>query len=137
VSIKTISVWGAVALVVVVMVAALLPSDDAVRRATELSYSDMLERVEAGEAVEARTKGSMILLRTRDARDYVIYVPDGTMADTVRQLNAAGVNVRATPPLRGPTLGDIILGLLPMLLLIGSVYFFMRLMQAKAQVSGK
>ena len=54
-----------------------------------------------------------------------------------RQLHEADVDIRATPPSRGPTFGDIVLGLLPMLLLIGSVYFFMRLMQAKAQVSGK
>jgi cell division protease FtsH len=73
----------------------------------------------------------------RDGRQYVAYVPEGAMADTVRQLRAADVEVRATPPRSGPTLGDILLGLLPMMLLIGAWYLFMRQLQAKGQDSGK
>ena len=45
------------------------------------------------------------------------------------RLDAAGVDVQTQRPNNGPGIGDILLGILPMLLLIGAWFFFMRQMQ--------
>jgi cell division protease FtsH len=61
-----------------------------------------------------------------------VVVPEGAMAETVDRLYRANVRIEAREQARGPTLGDILLGLLPMLLLIGAWFFFLRQMQRSA-----
>src|SRR6185295_7125614 len=64
------------------------------------------------------------------AQDYVTFIPNGTMPSIVQRLDAAQVEVKTERPRQGPSIGDFILGVLPMLLLIGAWFFFMRQMQA-------
>jgi cell division protease FtsH len=52
------------------------------------------------------------------------------MGPLVQRLDEANVQVNGSPPRTGPTLGDVLLTALPMLLLIGAWFFFMRQMQA-------
>jgi ATP-dependent Zn protease len=59
------------------------------------------------------------------------------MPETVRALRAAGAEIQAERPRTGPTLGDVLLGILPMLLLIGAWYFFLRQMRAKSGPGGR
>jgi len=47
----------------------------------------------------------------------------------VERLDAKNVEVTTERPKQGPSIGDILLGVLPMLLLIGAWFFFMRQMQ--------
>ena len=128
--VRTIMIWGAVAIVVVVLFA-LVQGPSAERNVPELPYSDLLTRTEAGAVESVRTSGSAIMMTEKDGRTYLTYVPEGAMADTVRRLHDAGVRISVERPRSGPTLGDILLGLLPMFLLIGAAYFFMRQMRAQ------
>ncbi|HYD73804.1 MAG TPA: ATP-dependent zinc metalloprotease FtsH, partial [Candidatus Binatia bacterium] len=128
--IRSLLIWGVVALVLVVAFAAMQGGNNATRNATELGYSQLLERVEAGDIAEVTTQGEMLISDTRDQKHYVTYLPTGTMSTVVPRLEAAGVTVKTKAPARGPSFGDILLGILPMLLLIGAWFFFLRQMQS-------
>ena len=128
--IRSLLIWGVVALVLVVAFAAMQGGNNATRNATELGYSELLERVENGEISQVTTQGEMLISDTRDQKHYVTYLPTGTMSTVVPRLEAAGVTVETKAPARGPSFGDILLGILPMLLLIGAWFFFLRQMQS-------
>jgi cell division protease FtsH len=127
--IRTLLIWGVVALVLVVAFAAMQGGNSATRNATELSYSQLLTRVESGTISTVTTQGEMLLSEARDGKHYVTYLPTGTMANVVTRLEAGNVQVNTKAPARGPSFGDILLGILPMLLLIGAWFFFLRQMQ--------
>ncbi|MDX2238860.1 MAG: ATP-dependent zinc metalloprotease FtsH [Hyphomonadaceae bacterium] len=127
--IRNLLIWGVIALVLVVLFTT-MQGPNASRGAQELPYSQLLQRVEAGGVAEAKTAGEAIRIKTSDNREYVTYVPDGAMDEVVNLMVSRGVQVAATAPRSGPSIGDILLGVLPMLLLIGAWFFFMRQMQA-------
>jgi len=127
--IRTLLIWGVVALVVVVLVAALNGGNTPTRGTEELSYSQLMDRVEARSITGVTTFPDQLIATGSDQKRYVTYLPAGTMAGVVERLDAAGIEVKTDRPQRGPTMGDIMLGILPMLLLIGAWFFFMRQMQ--------
>ncbi len=127
--IRSLLLWGVVALVIVVLFTALQGGANPTRDATELPYSQLLDRVEAGEIAAVTTRGDALVSSARDGKHYVTYLPNGTMANIVQRLDAANVEVETERPRSGPSIGDILLGILPMLLLIGAWFFFMRQMQ--------
>ncbi len=98
-------------------------------RATPLPYSQLFKRVDAGEIASVTTQTDLVLSTGRDGKAFVTYIPVGTMPLVVQRLDAANVEVKTERPQRGPGLGDILLTALPMLLLIGAWFFFMRQMQ--------
>jgi cell division protease FtsH len=129
--IRNLLIWGAIALLLVVMFQMVSAPNEA-RDAQERSYSQMMDLATAKRIKSATTKDGSILAKTADTppQTLVAFVPSGAMADAVKELRAAGVEVRAAQVPRGPGIGDILLGVLPMLLLIGAWFFFMRQMQS-------
>ncbi len=128
--IRSLLIWGVILLVAVVLFTALGGGGSAARSANELAYSQLMDKVEAGEITQVTTQGDALLSSAKDDKRYVTYLPPGTMGGTVERLDAANVDVRTERPRTFPTLGEILLGILPMLLLIGAWFFFMRQMQA-------
>ncbi len=126
--IRSLLIWGVVALVLVVLFT-VMQGPNANRNAEELSYSQLLNKVEAGEIRSVTTQGDALLANASGDTTYITYLPNGTMAPVVDRLDAANVEVKTERPQRGPGIGDILLGVLPMLLLIGAWFFFMRQMQ--------
>jgi cell division protease FtsH len=128
--IRTLLIWGVVALVLVVLFAAMNGGNNTLRGATELPYSQLMDRVEAGGISSVTTQSDTLIATAKDGKQrYVTYLPAGTMANVVERLDTAGVMVDTKQPKQGPSIGDILLGILPMLLLIGAWFFFMRQMQ--------
>jgi cell division protease FtsH len=125
---RSLMIWVIIALVVVVLFASLSGGNAATRGAHELSYSQLMAKVESGEISAVTTQGDM-MFSAKGAETYVTYLPAGTMDSVVQRLDSAGADVRAKQPKQGPGIGDILLGILPMLLLIGAWFFFMRQMQ--------
>ncbi|MGQ0533396.1 MAG: ATP-dependent zinc metalloprotease FtsH [Caulobacteraceae bacterium] len=129
--IRSLLIWGVVALVLVVLFAAMNGGNSQLRGATELPYSQLMDRVDAGGISSVTTQNDMLLATAKDGTSrFVTYLPAGTMANVVERLDTAGVTVDTKQPKQGPGIGDILLGILPMLLLIGAWFFFMRQMQA-------
>ncbi len=128
--IRSLLIWGVVALVLVVAFAAMQGGNNTTRNAQELAYSQLLDRVGNGDISSVTTQGEMLISDTRDGKHFVTYLPTGTMSGVVERLEAANVEVKTKAPARGPSFGDILLGILPMLLLIGAWFFFLRQMQS-------
>ncbi len=128
--IRSLLVWGAIALVLVVLFTAMNGGNSALRGTTELPYSDLMSRVGSGSISSVETQSDMIISASKDGKQhYVTYLPQGTMPDVVRHLIANNVAVDTKQPKQGPNIGDLLLAILPMLLLIGAWFFFMRQMQ--------
>ncbi|MEQ1489803.1 MAG: ATP-dependent metallopeptidase FtsH/Yme1/Tma family protein, partial [Terricaulis sp.] len=128
--IRSLLVWGAIALVLVVLFTAMNGGNSALRGTTELPYSDLMSRVGSGGIASVQTQSDMIISASKDGKShYVTYLPQGTMPDVVRHLIANNVAVDTKQPKQGPGIGDMLLAILPMLLLIGAWFFFMRQMQ--------
>ena len=127
--IRTMLIWAAIAVVIVIMVTALNGGNPATRGAEPLGYSQLMERVDAGQITSVKTFPDQIVSTASDQKRYITYLPAGTMANVVTRLDAAGVQVNTDRPQGRPTMGEIMLGILPMLLLIGAWFFFMRQMQ--------
>jgi cell division protease FtsH len=129
--VRTLLIWGVIGLVLVILFAALNPGNGTARNAEELSYSQLMARVEGGQIASVQTQGETLLSTAKDgSHHFVTYLPTGTMENVVPRLEAAKVEVQTKQPKSGPGLGDILLGILPMLLLIGAWFFFLRQMQA-------
>jgi ATP-dependent Zn protease len=133
VPIRLILVWAVVALFVATLLIIVFGGN--ARETPELAYSAMLEHVDAGEATQARTRGNRLFLTLDDGQEFVVHVPEGAMPETVDRLYAADVEITASPS--GPTLREVVLGLLPMLLLLAAWYFFFRKLQPKGQDRGR
>ncbi len=128
--IRTLLIWGAIALVLVVLFAAMNGGNNPLRNAQELPYSSLMDRVEGGAIGGVTTQADTIIATSKDGKQtFVTYLPTGTMANVVERLDAAGVVVDTKQPKQGPGIGDMMLAILPMLLLIGAWFFFMRQMQ--------
>jgi cell division protease FtsH len=127
--IRNLLVWGVIALILVVLFTVFQPRGAGAPN--QISYSKLLDEVERGQIQEVTTKGDVITGRRRaDNSQFITYVPTGSMGPLVQRLDNANVQVNGSPPRTGPTFGDILLTALPMLLLIGAWFFFMRQMQA-------
>jgi cell division protease FtsH len=129
--IRTLLIWGVIALVLVVLFAAMNGGNNPLRNAQELPYSALMDRVEGGTIQSVTTQSDTIIATAKgDAKQtFVTYLPQGTMPNVVERLDAAGVVVDTKQPKQGPGIGDMMLAILPMLLLIGAWFFFMRQMQ--------
>jgi cell division protease FtsH len=128
--IRSLLIWGVVALIIVVLFTALQGGSNAARGATELGYSQLMDRVEAGSISRVVTQGDTLISSARDSKQrYITYLPPDSMANVIDRLDSKGIEVQTERPQRGPGIGDILLTILPMLLLIGAWFFFMRQMQ--------
>jgi len=127
--IRTPLIWGIIALVLVVLFMAVQGPRGAGASET-WSYSKLMGEVQAGKVSAITTAGDTVTGRTTDNQTFVTYTPAGTLDDVVTVAVASNVTVSAAQPKTGPTLIDILIGSLPMLLLIGAWFFFMRQMQS-------
>ncbi len=126
---RSLLIWAVIALLVVMGVFAMQGQSGA-RGQTEWTYSRMKDAVAAGQVQSAVTQGDTVHGRTKDGGEFFTYVPPGAMAVLADQLNTANVDVKTEPPNNGPGVGEFLLSILPMVLLIGAWFFFMRQMQA-------
>jgi len=96
-----------------------------------LSYSQFLSNVRNGQVaqvhIESSQSGNTIAGRGTDGKDFRTFGPPDTKL--VDDLVANSVEVTAEPPAERSVLVDLILGVAPILLLIGVWVYFMRQMQ--------
>ncbi len=107
--------------------------------ATEISYSQLLSEVDAGQIRSVTISGNEVTGQFNDGRVFQSYVPND--AGLVDHLRDRGVAITAQPPAdQAPSLLGILISWFPMLLLIAVWIFFMRQMQGaggKAMGFGK
>jgi cell division protease FtsH len=126
--IRSLLIWGAIALALVILFTVTQTPNPA-RGAEELGYSQLLRMADEGNVRAVTTRGETIIATGADGETYVTYLPPETMDEVVQRLDAANVQITTERPRTGPTFTDILITALPMLLLIGAWFFFMRQMQ--------
>ena len=108
----------------------IIPSDQ-----SELSFSQLLAEVDAGNISDVEIAGDNITGHYTDGREFETFAPsDPTL---VQRLYNGGVSITAKPQKDGgPTLIGVLISWFPMLLLIAVWIFFMRQMQGGGRAMG-
>jgi len=128
-NLQKLAIW----VVILVLLAALFNlfnNSTQSRRGQELSYSDFLNAVDAGNVSEVTLQGNRIQGTLRDSSSaFMTYGPEDP--GLVERLRKKDVKFRARPTEDDvPSIMSVMLNWFPMLLLIGVWVFFMRQMQS-------
>ena len=92
-----------------------------------LAFSDFLNAVSRGQVADVMIEGNTVSGHFTDSRAFTTYVPNNP--DLINRLTAKGVRMTAAPFNENvPSLFEVLISWLPMLLLIGVWIFFMRQM---------
>ncbi len=95
---------------------------------TSLSFSDFMDRVEAGEVTEVVLRGQEIVARGETGEGFRSFAPAG--ADLVEPLRENGVRFEVEPPPGPSIIGSLLSALLPLALLVGVWWYMMRRAQS-------
>ena len=125
---RNLIIWGVIALLLVA-VFSVMQNSGARKGAEELSYSQMLNKVRGGEVQAVVIQGNEVSGVLKSGKKFMANVPPQAI-DLTQQLEAGGVDIRSKSPQRNSLFADLLLSLLPILLLIGAWFFFMRQMQS-------
>ncbi len=96
--------------------------------ATELSYSEFIDKVNAGSVTSVTWSDQVITANLSDGKSIQTYGP--LTEDALKTMQGKGVKVTFRPAQSDSLLANALIYWLPMLLLIGVWVFFIRQMQA-------
>ena len=133
---RNLAVWAVLLVMLVVLVTMLRQGHPT---PSELSFSDLEARVEAGEVQKVTIEDLQITGRLTDGSDFQTYAPVLT-SEFLQLLKVRGVEIAARPPRQQPLWQQALIWYFPFLLMIGLWVFFVRQMQAgggKAMSFGK
>ena len=99
-------------------------------RTDEISYSQFMSKVDAGEVRSVTITGDTITGQTNDNRAFQTYAPQDP--NLVKMLSDKGVDIRARPENQDSLLPSMLLSWFPILLMVGVWIFFMRQMQSSS-----
>ena len=122
---KNVAFWVILFLLMIALFS-IFSNGSSTSNAQNISFSDFLERVEAGNVSSVRLDGENVFIQGTDNREYRTVRPSGS--DIIPDLRAANVEIEAAPQETSGFMAT--LGLwLPFLLLIGVWIYFMNRMQ--------
>ena len=126
---RNIAFW-VVLLILVMALFQLFSGGQTTMTSRTLSYSEFIQRVDAGQVQSVILDGERILVRTAEGGSYVTIKPTGEMlsANLTENLIAKGVDVQAEPQAQSGFMSLLSLWL-PFIILIGIWLFFMNRMQ--------
>ncbi|MBN9318132.1 MAG: ATP-dependent zinc metalloprotease FtsH, partial [Caulobacterales bacterium] len=126
-NLKNLAIWGVVVFVLIGVYTMFTQGSRPGGSGGELSYSQLLRRIDNGEIKQAVIHGPMVEVRGSDGKTFQVMAPENS-DDLVKRLEARGADIQFKAP-GGNMFMSIILNMLPILLLIGVWVFFMRQMQ--------
>jgi tRNA(Ile)-lysidine synthase len=129
-NLRSLAIWGVIGMILVALYSVMNPARGAA--AGEISYSEVVAKVEGGSIKSANVQGERVRLIDSDNKPFSAIVPPAVQADLIDHMQAADVRVEyqsASPNIFISLIGS----LLPILLLIGVWIFFMRQMQGGAR----
>ena len=129
-NLRNLAIWGVIVLALAGLYSVMTSSQKSAN-ISEVSYSQLLERVGSGTLKKAEISGSRVQVTDKANKIYATTTPANQDA-LVSRLEAQGVDIQVKAP-GGITLATIIVQLLPILLLVGVWVFFMRQMQGGAR----
>ncbi len=129
-NLRTMVIWGVI-VVVLIGLYSMMAGGGRANSQQEITYSQLLSRVNAGEVKSAEIRGAYVEATGQDNRKYTAITPNN-QDDLVQRLEKQGADIKVKAP-GGFTLVGFLLQSLPILLLIGVWIFFMRQMQGGAR----
>ncbi len=130
-NLKNLAIWGAIVVVILGGYTMFSNSARTGAAAGELSYSQLLQKIDGGQIKQAVIHGSVVDARGSDGKTYTTMAPSNP-DDLVKRLEARGADIQFKGP-GGNMFLSILMNMLPILLLIGVWIFFMRQMQGGAK----
>jgi cell division protease FtsH len=126
---RNIAFW-VVLLILVMALFQLFSGNSTTMSSRTLSYSDFIQRVDAGQVQSVTLDGERIVFRASDGNTYVAIKPQGEIlsGNLTRELIDKGVSVSAEPQAQSGFMSLLSLWL-PFIILIGIWLFFMNRMQ--------
>jgi cell division protease FtsH len=129
-NLRNLVIWGVIVVVLVGLYSMMTGGGRAAGQ-SEITYSQLLTKVNAGEVKQAVIRGAAVEIRDQGNKTYTAITPN-TQEDLLKRLEAQGADI-SVKPASGPGLLGFFLNALPILLLIGVWIFFMRQMQGGAR----
>jgi cell division protease FtsH len=125
-NLRNLAVWGVIVTIMIALYSVMTPGG-AGGGAEKLSYSKLVEMVDAGQVREANFRRDTVVVRDAEGKQHaaVVPVPDEGLKE---RLEANGVDFEYAAQGNGGFLA-LLINFLPILLLIGVWVFFMRQMQ--------
>src|SRR4051812_3981804 len=129
-NLRNLVIWGVI-IVVLIGLYSMVTGGGKAAGAAEISYSQLLSKVNAGEVKSAVIRGAAVELHDHANKTFTAVTPNN-QDDLVKRLEAQGADIQVKAA-GGFTLIGFLLNSLPILLLIGVWIFFMRQMQGGAR----
>ena len=129
-NLRNLGIWAAIIIALAGMYALMNPNQ---RTTTvdELSYSQLLAKIDGGGVKSVEMAGPKIIVKDSAGKTFASTTPNN-QEDLVKRLEARNVDIKVKPP-GGMSAGTILLQLLPIIIMVGIWIFFMRQMQGGAR----
>jgi cell division protease FtsH len=127
-NLRNLAVWGVIVMILIALYSVMTPGGGSA--ANELSYSQLMQRVDQGQIREASLRGEVLTAKDASGKTFTAVVPPD-LRQPVRAHGANGSTCASTA--RAASRCWAVLNLLPILLLVGVWVFFMRQMQGGAR----
>jgi len=129
-NLRNMVIWGVI-VVVMIGLYSMMAGGSRTSNQTDLSYSQLLSKVNAGEVKSVEIQGAQIAVTDQSNRKFTAVTPNN-QDDLVQRLEKQGADIKVKAA-GGFTLMGALFQFLPILLLIGVYIFFMRQMQGGAR----
>jgi cell division protease FtsH len=130
-NLRNLAIWGVIVVVLIGLYSMVTGGGQKGGNASEITYSQLLQKVNAGQVKTAEIRGSQVNITDAASKPFTAVTPNN-QDDLVRRLEGQGVNI-SVKAAGGLTVVGFLLQSLPVLLLIGVWIFFMRQMQGGAR----
>ena len=130
-NLRNLAIWGVIVVVIIALYSVLNPSSHGAAAANELSYSQLLEKIDSDQVKDVVMRGDMVQATDAAGRRFLVTTP-GNSDDLVKELRAHNANIRVQSAQPSAWM-QILSGILPIVLLVGVWVFFMRQMQGGAR----
>ena len=129
-NLRNLAIWGVI-IVVLIGLYSMMSGGGSAATAGKITYSELMQRVNAGEVKSATISGLTIDVADAQGKHATAFTPNN-QEDLIKRLEAQGATIEIKPA-GGFTLIGFLIQSLPILLLIGVWIFFMRQMQGGAR----
>ncbi|MBP7701053.1 MAG: ATP-dependent zinc metalloprotease FtsH [Phenylobacterium sp.] len=129
-NLRNLAIWGVIVVVLIGLYSMMTGGSQAAGASGQISYSQLLSKVNAGEVKAATFRGTAIEIKDAGGKSYTALTPNN-QDDLIKRLESGGADINVKSA--GGGLLGLFLNSLPILLLIGVWIFFMRQMQGGAR----
>ena len=130
-NLRNLAIWGVIVVVLIGLYSMVTGGGQKGAGAGEITYSQLLQKVNAGQVKSAEIRGPSVVVTDSSNKSFTAVTPNN-QDDLVRRLESTGANI-SVKAAGGLTLMSVLMQLLPILLLVGVWFFFMRQMQGGAR----